>query len=138
MFSSLKNSLHFNPYSSSPTLTKKETLPAKEELFDGQKLLIIGGDRVGSEYERILPKYNLNVTWRSGFDGINDLRNNISGFDAIILITKQMSHTILREISETARKNHTPVVYSNKRGISSIISGLKEIKSFKDKEKFKI
>ena len=35
--------------------------------FDGQKVIVFGGDRVGLEYEKALNRVGLEAKWFSGF-----------------------------------------------------------------------
>lgn len=99
-------------------------IPTKQ--FNGENLLIIGGDRVGHEYERILSKYNLKITWRSGFESISDLRSGLSSYNAVIIIIKQLSHTLLREITSATKKDGIPIIYSSRRGISGVLAELQK------------
>ena len=101
----------------------------KTEIFDfrGKKLLIFGGDYVGNDYKNELEPHNLKITWQSGFSGTGDYRSGLAGFDLVVIILKQVSHTVLREINSASRKCETPVLYCKKRGISGLLS---ELKSF--------
>ncbi len=106
----------------------EETADAPAILFNGEKVMIIGGDYVGSNYIDRLAELGLQTTWKSGFERIKELPADL---DLIIVIVRQMSHTVLREISTVTKKMETPVLYSGKRGVSSI---LKEIETFFSKK----
>ncbi|GAB4274378.1 MAG: hypothetical protein Kow0029_14670 [Candidatus Rifleibacteriota bacterium] len=97
--------------------------------FNGKKVLIVGGDYVGAEYKRRLEKFNLDVTWQSGFQNLGNLRSAINKFELIIVIVRQVSHTVLREI-EQAKPEQVPVLYSKNRGLSGLLN---EIASFLNK-----
>ncbi|MDD2999454.1 MAG: DUF2325 domain-containing protein [Candidatus Riflebacteria bacterium] len=96
-----------------------------EELqFNAQQILIFGGDRIGSEYERVLSAHNLLVKWHSGFKNMHELKTGLGKIDAILVIVKQISHTLLREIIPAAEKVGIPVIYCNRRGTSGVLSHL--------------
>ncbi|MDD3000147.1 MAG: DUF2325 domain-containing protein [Candidatus Riflebacteria bacterium] len=107
---------------SSKTALHKE----KDLIFNGEKVLIIGGDRVGHEYEQALASHGLEVTWRSGFESIKDLRSGFSPYRAVAIIVKQLSHTLLREIILAAEKSGVQVIFCAKRGISGVLDCLKD------------
>jgi len=95
--------------------------------FHGARVLIAGGDFVGSNYRKILQPYNLEVDWISGFEGLGGLRSGLGNYDYIVIILKQISHTLLREILISAKSSQIPVVYSKRRGISGILQLLREV-----------
>lgn len=92
--------------------------------FNGERILIFGGDRIGSEYERVLARHNLLVKWHSGFQNLQDLRNGLGKVDAVVIVVRQISHTLLREISPLAEKEKIPLIYSTRRGTSGVLSHL--------------
>ncbi len=92
--------------------------------FAGQRILILGGDRIGTEYERVLSRHNLLITWRSGFENLRDLRSGLGKIDAVVVVVRQISHTLLREIVPLAEKEKIPVIYSTRRGTSGVLSHL--------------
>jgi hypothetical protein len=63
--------------------------------FSGKKLIIFGGDRVGNEYRSNLEKCNLKVNWYSGFDNMHQLKDGLGNPDLVVIITRQISHTLL-------------------------------------------
>lgn len=92
--------------------------------FKGQRILVLGGDRIGSEYERALSRHNLLVTWRSGFENLRDLKSGLGKTDIVVIIVKQISHTLLREIVPLAEKEKIPLIYCTRRGTSGVLSHL--------------
>ena len=107
--------------SSKPALRKE-----KDVIFNGEKVLIVGGDRVGHEYEQTLASHGLEVVWRSGFESIKDLRGGLSSYKAVAVIVKQLSHTLLREIILAAEKSGVQIIFCAKRGVSGVLGCLKE------------
>ena len=94
--------------------------------FDGQKIAIFGGDRVGLEYEKALSRFGLEAKWFSGFELLSEI--SLGGFgkpDLMIIVTKQVSHALLRELNAYAEKKSIPVAYSTRRGITSVIDLVK-------------
>lgn len=96
--------------------TKYECQPDKK--FDGQKVVIFGGDRIGKRYEQYFSKLNLEIKWFSGFKNLGSVREGLNNNDLIVLILKQISHTVLREIS--ASVVNCPILYCTKRGLSGV------------------
>lgn len=92
--------------------------------FQGERVLILGGDRVGSEYERILARHNLVVSWLSGFSNLHELKNGLGKVDLVVIIVRQVSHTLLREIVPLAEKEKKPLLYCSQRGTSGVLSQL--------------
>lgn len=92
--------------------------------FNGQQVLIFGGDRIGSEYERVLARHNLLVTWHSGFDNLRELRSGLGKTDVVVIIVRQISHTLLREIVPLADKEGVPVLYCSRRGTAGVLETL--------------
>ncbi|MDD3147958.1 MAG: DUF2325 domain-containing protein, partial [Candidatus Riflebacteria bacterium] len=92
--------------------------------FKGERILIFGGDRIGSEYERVLARHNLLVSWHSGFENLHDLKNGLGKADAVVIVVRQISHTLLREIVPVAEKEKIPLIYSTRRGTSGVLSHL--------------
>ncbi|HPT46944.1 MAG TPA: DUF2325 domain-containing protein, partial [Candidatus Rifleibacterium sp.] len=92
--------------------------------FSGQRLHIFGGDRIGPEYERVLARHSLVVTWHSGFQNLHDLRNGLGKTDALVVIVRQISHTLLRELVPLAAKENLPIIYCTRRGSSGVLSHL--------------
>lgn len=99
-----------------------EVKPAK--LFAGQHVIIFGGDRVGSEYEKAFAGHNLRVTWHSGFKNMNELRAGLGNVDLVVVITRQVSHTLLREIAGHCEKGGIPILFCHHRGVSGVLQEL--------------
>ncbi|MFZ5953285.1 MAG: DUF2325 domain-containing protein [Candidatus Rifleibacteriota bacterium] len=118
---------------SEPTAQKRKDIKdagqtAKlEEKFDfgGRKVLLVGGDYVANDYQRIFEQHNLKITNISGFSGAGQFRNGTQSFDLIAIILRQVSHTTLREMVKTAKKFQTPVIYCKKRGVSGLLQEFK-------------
>lgn len=98
-----------------------------EKIFAGERVLIIGGDRVGHSYEQALEPYGLEVVWRSGFEGFKELRGGMGSFDGVVLIVRQMSHTLLREVVGVARREAVELTYCTKRGTSGVLGCLDDL-----------
>lgn len=94
--------------------------------FAGKKLLIFGGDYVGNDYARVLGQHNLDITWAGGFQGIGSFREGLAAFDLVVVILRQVSHTVLREIVQATNKHKAPLLYCKKRGISGLLEELKQ------------
>ncbi|KAF1082072.1 MAG: hypothetical protein GQF41_1712 [Candidatus Rifleibacterium amylolyticum] len=92
--------------------------------FSGQRVMIFGGDYVGSEYERVLSRYNLSVEWFSGFRSLGELKNGLGRPDLVVVIVRQISHTLLRELVAAVNRDSLPVLYSSRRGISGVLADL--------------
>jgi hypothetical protein len=92
--------------------------------FGDDRILIAGGDAVGSQYQRVFAAHHLDVTWISGFGHLGGLRANLQGFRLIVLILKQISHTLLREILLGTQGSITPVLYCPHRGISGVLQAI--------------
>ncbi len=95
-------------------------------VFSGQRVKIFGGDYVGAEYERALRLHNLDVEWHSGFKNLAGLKTGMGRPDLVVVIVRQISHTLLRELTETVARESLPVLYSSRRGISGILAELSE------------
>lgn len=90
--------------------------------YAGQKVAVFGGDRVGIEYEKALSKIGLEAKWFSGFGLLSEI--SLGGFgrpELMIIVTKQLSHALLRELNAYALKNSIKVAYSTRRGVSAIL-----------------
>ena len=100
---------------------KQENISA-EKHFNGQRVAVFGGDRAGLEYEKALGQIGLNAKWFSGFGLLSEI--SLGGFgkpDLIIIVTKQISHALLREINAYSEKQRISVAYSTRRGVSSVV-----------------
>lgn len=93
-------------------------------VFSGQQVKIFGGDYVGSEYERVLAQNNLKVEWHSGFKNLSELKAGLGRPDLVVVIVRQISHTLLRELVAAVARDSLPVLYSSRRGISGILAEL--------------
>ena len=71
--------------------------------FKGERVLILGGDRVGSEYRAGSGQANLVVTAQR-FSNLHELKNCLGKVDVVVIIVRQISHTLLREIVPLAEK----------------------------------
>lgn len=89
--------------------------------FQHKKILIVGGDSIGSKYTEIFAKYNLYVDWHSGFKSLTNLKNSSFLYDLVIVITSQISHTTIRELYKALGKTSVPVIFSCSSGTSSVI-----------------
>jgi hypothetical protein len=98
--------------------------PAAAAVFAGQRVKIFGGDYVGSEYERALAQHNLNIEWHSGFKNLSELKAGLGRPDLVVIIVRQISHTLLRELVAAVARESLPVLYSSRRGISGILAEL--------------
>lgn len=86
----------------------------------GKRVLIFGGDRIATEYERYFEKHGLNATWHSGFAQLGALKTGLGNPDAVVIILKQISHTLLREIIPVANEASVPLVFSQRRGLTGV------------------
>ena len=98
----------------------------KVEKFNGQKIIVFGGDRVGLEYEKALSNAGLVAKWFSGFSLLTEISLGFGKPDLIIIVTKQISHALLRELNAYAEKHSIPVAYSTRRGITSVLEIVKK------------
>ena len=94
--------------------------------FEGQKVIVFGGDRVGLEYERALNRAGLEAKWFSGFSLLSEISLGFGKPDLMIIVTKQVSHALLRELNAYAEKHSIPVAYSTRRGITSVLEIVKQ------------
>ncbi|MBI3039202.1 hypothetical protein HYY75_09170, partial [bacterium] len=105
---------------------EKINFPQKYD-FRKASILIAGGDVVGSRYQEAMAEFNLNVRWVSGYHSIGGLGEGLGNVELLVIILKQISHTVLRELLVSAKFSKTKVVFSPKRGVSGLlklISGL--------------
>ncbi|MGM0598803.1 MAG: coiled-coil domain-containing protein [Candidatus Rifleibacteriota bacterium] len=102
--------------------TPESNLPQYD--FGGRKIIILGGDYVGTDYVESLKNFNLDVTWVSGFESSGKFLSRLENYDLIIIIIKQISHTLLREITKKIRNISTPLFYSKRRGTSGLLNEL--------------
>ena len=77
--------------------------------YDGQKVIVFGGDRVGLEYEKALNRAGLEAKWFSGFSLLSEISLGFGKPDLMIIVTKQVSHALLRELNAYAEKHSIPV-----------------------------
>lgn len=110
--------------SSCATATAPTTEPIP--MFAGQKVAIFGGDRVGSEFERTLSQLNLKITWHSGFLNLHELTAGLGKVDLVLIITRQISHTLLRELVSYCQKEQLKMVFCRSRGTTGIIRELEQ------------
>lgn len=99
-----------------------------ERVFDGEHVLIVGGDWVGHDYERALEPYGLQVSWRSGFEGFKELRGGLAAYEAVVVIVKQLSHAVLRELVVAAKREGVALLYCSRRGVSGVLKCLEGLK----------
>lgn len=90
------------------------------------RILIAGGDAVGSNYRDAFACHGIDATWISGFAGLGGLREGLKEFKLAVVILKQISHTLLRELSQAARQSGVRLVYSPCRGVSGVVRMLAE------------
>jgi|GEM_PF-2554663 len=90
--------------------------------FKGARALIVGGDFVGGKYREIFEQHNLQIKWISGFESLGGLGSGLGGVDLVVVVIKQVSHTILREIISAAKSAKTTILFSQKRGVSGLLS----------------
>ncbi len=94
--------------------------------FNHKSVLIFGGDRVGTQYKTFLEQFNLNIKWKSGFSNLGAEKSGLGKPDVILIVIKQISHTLLREIVPLANDHNIPVIFSPKRGLSGVLNTLKD------------
>ena len=94
--------------------------------FEGQKVIVFGGDRVGLEYEKALNRIGLEARWFSGFSLLSEISLGFGKPDLMIIVTKQISHALLRELNAYAEKHSIPVAYSTRRGITRVLEIVKQ------------
>ena len=105
---------------------KDSSKTQKSEKFNGQKVIVFGGDRVGLEYEKALTNAGLVAKWFSGFSLLTEISLGFGKPDLMIIVTKQVSHALLRELNAYAEKHSIPVAYSTRRGITSVLEIVKQ------------
>ncbi len=89
--------------------------------FGGARVVIVGGDVVGCRYAEALAPHHLKVDWHSGFAGLGALREGLGGAAAVVIILKQVSHTVLRELLPVAQAAGVPVLFCPVRGVSGVL-----------------
>jgi hypothetical protein len=95
--------------------------------FGNKKIIIVGGDYTGQDYCRYLADFNLDVTWQSGFDNRKAFIESLRNYDLVVIVIRQISHTLLREINQFLNKApEIKVLYAKKRGVSGILKELCE------------
>ncbi|HEY9071905.1 MAG TPA: hypothetical protein VIV61_16720 [Candidatus Ozemobacteraceae bacterium] len=94
--------------------------------FEGRRILIVGGDAVGSAYRDVLARHRLDVEWMSGFVGLGGAMQGFGGVSAVVVILKQISHTLLRELTIALRGSRIPLLFATKRGTSGVLRLLVE------------
>jgi len=94
--------------------------------FKGSRVVIVGGDIVGSRYHEAFAKHGLKVEWSGGFSGPGGLREGLGGAAALVVVLKQVSHTLLRELLPAAHTAGVPVLFSQVRGVSGVLRELVE------------
>jgi predicted nucleic acid-binding Zn-ribbon protein len=104
----------------------KQKTQEPEINFAGRKLLIIGGDYIGKEYERYLQQFNAQADWISGFSHAKDRLAGVANYDLVVIIVRQVSHTMLREINKAIKDQQTNLLFAKKRGLSGLYNELKE------------
>ncbi len=109
------------PKSSKKSPDKDKNKTEKQTKFKGQKVIVFGGDRVGLEYEKALNNSGLSAKWFSGFSLLSEISLGFGKPDLMIIVTKQLSHALLRELNAYAEKHSIPVAYSTRRGITSVL-----------------
>ena len=103
--------------------SRLESLIGKDNLdrLKTKKVIVFGGDRVGLEYEKALTNAGLVAKWFSGFSLLTEISLGFGKPDLMIIVTKQLSHALLRELNAYAEKHSIPVAYSTRRGITSVL-----------------
>ena len=119
--------LNKNEQKSSKKSSEKAVKAEDNVKFDGQKVIVFGGDRVGLEYEKALNRIGLEAKWFSGFSLLSEISLGFGKPDLMIIVTKQVSHALLRELNAYAEKHSIAVAYSTRRGISSVLEIVKQI-----------
>ncbi|HOY66752.1 MAG TPA: hypothetical protein PLP29_07665 [Candidatus Ozemobacteraceae bacterium] len=89
--------------------------------FEGRRILIVGGDAVGTAYRDVLGRHRLEVEWMSGFVGLGGAARGFGGVSAVVVILKQISHTLLRELTNALRGSGIPLLFAPKRGSSGVL-----------------
>ncbi|RCK80700.1 MAG: hypothetical protein OZSIB_3013 [Candidatus Ozemobacter sibiricus] len=102
--------------------------PAPAEIYDfgGLRVVIVGGDAVGARYVEALASHRLQVEWHSGFAGLGPLREGLGGAAAVVIVLRQVSHTVVRELLLVAQAAGVPVLFSPVRGVSGVLRVLVE------------
>ncbi|MBF0499304.1 MAG: hypothetical protein HQM09_04185 [Candidatus Riflebacteria bacterium] len=95
--------------------------------FGGTRVLIVGGDAVGPHYRESLARHHLDVTWISGFESLGAMRAGLGDARLALVVLKQTSHTLLRELLPAARNRGVRVAFSPKRGVSGVLTRLVEL-----------
>ncbi|MFZ2961226.1 MAG: hypothetical protein WA705_30465 [Candidatus Ozemobacteraceae bacterium] len=118
-------SVCFEETGESPSLQQENRSAVYD--FGGAQILIVGGDAVGPHYRAAFARHRLAVSWISGFDNLGALRSGLGGMKLALVVLKQTSHTLLRELLPTARRSGVRVAFSQKRGVSGVLAKLVEI-----------
>jgi len=95
--------------------------------FRGARVLVVGGDIVGSRYPEFFARHGLGVEWVSGFDGLGARRAGFGGVRLVLVILKQVSHTLLREVLAAVHQYGVQVSFCPRRGLSGVLAHLVQI-----------
>lgn len=110
--------------SPNPIAKSKEANPIDPELM-GKRVLLVGGDGVEGPIVKVLCATGLDVVWMSGFDNeIAHLKDAV--FDAILVLTKRVSHAGAKHAVRIGEKGGSVVVHVNTLGQDSIIDAARD------------
>ncbi len=92
--------------------------------FHDARVLLVGGDEVGTVFQAAGAKHRLQITWVSGFGHLEPHAAGLETYDLTAVIVRQVSHTLVRELTAAVRKRHARLAFLKRRGVSGVLNEL--------------
>jgi len=92
--------------------------------FHDARVLLIGGDEVGSTFETIAADHRLQITWLSGFGHLEPHAAGLETYDLVAVVVRQVSHTLVRELTSAVRRRHARLAFLKRRGVTGVLREL--------------
>lgn len=101
----------------------------EEPLLQGQTVLVVGGHSIKEQLRSVVESMSGNFIYQSGFEDHRTVEGNVKKASVVIIITREVSHSIQGLVVKAAQKYQVDCRYYNQRGAALFDELIKTIAS---------
>lgn len=89
-------------------------------LLEGRTIYILGGEGFESNYRQVVEGYGAQLLWTSGFSELRQIAHRVRQADAVVLVTRGVSHKAYDHLQSALTITGRPLFYCNALGQSQL------------------